>query len=77
MLLDGKEAGKSASPVMMKIKGVHGIIEPNFFADSRQWICTNIFSVPMENIQAVDIINHEEEDRSFRIEKTNIGSIIY
>jgi hypothetical protein len=76
MLVDGKESGKSASPVMMKIKGVHGIIEPNFFADSRQWICTNIFAVSMENIQEVDIVNHEDEGRSFRIEKTNVGHMV-
>ena len=58
MLLDSKEEGKSTEPVMMKIKGVNGIIEPNFFADSRKWICTNIFSVPMEDIVKVEIKNH-------------------
>ena len=76
MLVDGQESGKSAAPVMMKIKGVHGIIEPNFFADSRQWVCTNIFSVTMEKIQEVDIVNHEDEGRSFRIEKTNFGHTV-
>ncbi len=76
MLLDSKDAGKSAEPVMMKVKGVHGIIQPNFFADSRQWICTEILAVPMENIQEVQIINHENQNLSFRIEKTAIGHTV-
>ena len=73
MLLSTSGKGKSHEPVIMKIRGVYGIIEPNFFADSRQWICTNIFSVQMEKIQEVEIINHENKVRSFRIEKTNVG----
>ena len=71
MLLDSKDYGKSAEPVMMKIKGVHGIIDPNFFADPRQWICTNIFAVPLEKLIEVTIINHEDSSRSFRITKSN------
>ena len=73
MLLDSKDYGKSAEPVMMKIKGVHGIVEPNFFADSRQWICTNIFAVPLEKIQDIQIIYHEDTTRSFRVTKNNAG----
>lgn len=73
MLLSTSGQGKSHEPVIMKVRGVQGIIEPNFFADSRQWICTNIFSVPMKNIQEVDIINHDDKDQSFHIEKTNVG----
>jgi len=73
MLLDSKEEGKSTEPVMMKIKGVNGIIEPNFFADSRKWICTNIFSVPMENIVKVEIKNNYDSTRSFAVERKNYG----
>ncbi len=69
MLLDSKEFGKSADPVMMKIKGVNGIVEPNFFADYRQWICTNIFAVPMEKLLQVKIINYDDSTRSFEIKK--------
>ncbi len=69
MLLDSKEFGKSADPVMMEIKGVNGIIEPNFFADHRQWMCTNIFAVPMEKLLEVKIINHDDSTRSFKIKK--------
>ena len=58
---------------MMKIKGVNGIIEPNFFADGRKWICTNIFSVPLEKIKKIQIRNHYYSSRSFSIESKNNG----
>ena len=37
MLLDSDEEGKSTRPVMMRIKGLKGIIEPRFFADKRRF----------------------------------------
>ena len=73
MLLDSKEDGKSSEPVMMKVKGVNGIIEPNFFADSRKWICTNIFSVPLESISSVVVKNHYDSTRSFEVFYHNQG----
>lgn len=73
MLLDSKEDGKSSEPVMMKVKGVNGIIEPNFFADSRKWICTNIFSVPLESISSVVVKNHYDSTRSFEVVYHNQG----
>jgi hypothetical protein len=73
MLLDSKEDGKSSEPVMMKVKGVNGIIEPNFFADSRKWICTNIFSVPLESISSVEVKNHYDSTRSFEVVYHNQG----
>ena len=71
MLLDSKDDGKSSEPVMMKVKGVNGIIEPNFFADSRKWICTNIFSVPLEAIASVVVKNHYDSTRNFEINYSN------
>ena len=73
MLLDSKQSGKSAEPVMMKIKGLNGIIEPNFFADSRKWVCTNIFKVPLEEITSVTVINHEDSTRSFKVKSIANG----
>lgn len=71
MLLDSREDGKSTEPVMMKVKGINGIIEPNFFADSRKWICTNIFSVPLESISSVIVKNHSDSARSFEVKYNN------
>lgn len=69
MLLDSEEYGKSDIPVMMKIKGTQGIIEPRFFADKRKWMCTNIFSVPLDRIASVEVKNLEEPDLSFKVTK--------
>lgn len=69
MLLDSEEYGKSDIPVMMKIKGTQGIIEPRFFADKRKWMCTNIFSVPLDKIASVEVKNLEEPSLSFKVTK--------
>ena len=69
MLLDSKEGGKSDIPVMMKVKGESGIIEPRFFADKRKWMCTNIFAVPLERISKVEVKYFQEPIRSFTVTK--------
>ena len=69
MLLDSKEYGKSTHPVMMKLKGEHGIIEPRFFADRRKWMCTNIFAVPLERISKVDVKFFDDPTLSFTVTK--------
>jgi hypothetical protein len=69
MLLDSEEYGKSDIPVMMKIKGTQGIIEPIFFADKRKWMCTNIFALPMERIAKVDVKYYDEPYLSFSVTK--------
>lgn len=69
MLLDDAELGKSDIPVMMKIKGMQGIIEPRFFADKRKWMCTNIFRLTIDKISKVDVRFYDEPSRSFTVTK--------
>ncbi len=69
MLLDDSEAGKSDIPVLMRIKGVHGIIDPRFFADPKKWMCTNIFSLQLSDIAKVDLKFNDEPERSFTVTK--------
>jgi hypothetical protein len=69
MLLDSREDGKSDQPVLMKIKGVNGIIEPNFIVDPRKWMCTNIFALSIDQIKKVEVKNYEDPWRSFSISK--------
>ena len=69
MLLDSDEYGKSDLPVIMKIKGVNGIIEPRFFADNRKWMCTKIFEIPLNRIANVDVKYIKEPSRSFTVAK--------
>jgi hypothetical protein len=77
MLLDSKEYGKSTHPVMMKIKGEHGIIEPRFFADRRKWMCTNIFAVPLERIAKVDVRYYDDPTLSFSVTKKGTKMDVY
>ena len=77
MLLDDANEGKSDIPVMMKIKGVHGIIEPRFFADPRKWMCTNIFSLQLNQISKVDVKFLDEPQRSFSVSKNKDQLRVY
>lgn len=77
MLLDTKELGKSAHPVLMKVKGLNGFLEPRFFADPRLWACTDIFLIPMEKINRVDIKFNTEKARSFSVTKKGSDLKVY
>lgn len=77
MLLDSEEGGKSDNPVMMKIKGVSGIIEPRFFADKRKWMCTNIFRVPIDKISSVDVRFFDDPVLSFKVIKKGNQMDVY
>jgi len=77
MLLDSEEYGKSDLPVIMKIKGINGIIEPRFFADFRKWMCTEIFKLPINKITKVDVKFIKEPSRSFSISKSGSKMNVY
>jgi len=77
MLVDSKSGGKSDQPVLMKIKGINGIIEPRFFADSRKWECTNIFQVPLNKLAKVEAKFNDEPERSFTVTKNGSNMKVY
>jgi hypothetical protein len=61
---------KSDLPVIMKVKGLEGIIEPRFFADARRWICTELFSLDKNEIASVDVRLIDNPNRSFIVKKS-------
>ncbi len=71
MLLDSEKDGKSALPVLMKVRGLNGIIEPSFSADSRKWACTGIFALNIREIRKVEIRNLDDPGRSFTVNNDN------
>lgn len=77
MLIDSKDGGKSDAPVLMKIKGMNGIIEPRFFADARKWECTNIFSIPLNKLAKVEVKFNDEPERSFTVVKNGSDMKVY
>ena len=77
MLLDSDEYGKSDLPVIMKIKGANGIIEPRFFADYRKWMCTEIFKLPIAEIAKVDVKYIQEPSRSFTVTKNGSNMNVF
>ena len=69
MLLETANEGKSASPVMMKLAGMNGLIDPRFFADARQWACTEIMALQIEDIKSVKAKFYDEPYSSFELQK--------
>ena len=69
MLVETANEGKSASPVMMKLAGMNGLIDPRFFADARQWACTEIMALQIEDIKSVKAKFYDEPYRSFELQK--------
>ncbi|MES2587505.1 MAG: hypothetical protein V4622_00915 [Bacteroidota bacterium] len=69
MLLETPDE-KSDLPVIMKIKGFNGIIEPRFFSDPRRWKCTEIFSLERDEIASVDVKFYDDPTRSFSVTKS-------
>ncbi|MFM6947327.1 MAG: hypothetical protein ACKOWW_09335 [Flavobacteriales bacterium] len=67
MLLETADDGKSSIPVMMKIAGVNGVIDPRFFADPRQWACTEIMALQLDEIKSVKAKFLKEPYRNFEI----------
>lgn len=73
MLLDSKELGRSSKPVIMTIKGMHGIIEPRFYADPLKWRCTQIFALSAGDIKKIDVTYPLQPARSFSVENYGNG----
>jgi len=67
MLLETEAEGKSEDPVMMRIKGLNGIISPRFFAERKRWMCTSIFELIPEEIKSVEVNNIEQKNLSFKV----------
>ena len=63
---------KSDYPVIMKVRGLNGMIEPRFFADKRKWRCTEIFAVAREEIASVNVKFTEEKEKSFSVERNGL-----
>ncbi len=68
MLLETPD-DKSDLPVIMKVKGLSGIIDPRFFADKRKWKCSNIFNLSLDEIAQVDVKFYDVPSRSFSVLK--------
>jgi hypothetical protein len=71
MLLESASEGKSDLPVLMKVRGLNGIIEPSFIADIRSWACTEILAIPIRDIKKVEVNYLDDKGRSFSVEQNN------
>jgi len=73
MLLETPEQ-RSDLPVIMKIRGMNGIIEPRFFADARRWSCTQVFALQRDQIKEVQVKHFDVPERSFTVKNFGNGT---
>lgn len=67
MLLETPDL-KSENPVIMGMKGFSGILEPRFFADSRRFACTELFSFKRNDLSSIELTNRVVPAESFKID---------
>ncbi|MDG1158435.1 MAG: hypothetical protein P8N19_03015 [Flavobacteriales bacterium] len=68
MVLETPEEGRSSEPFITHMEGFTGFLSTRFFTDEEEWRYTGIFDYPnLEDIQKVEVIHHNEENRSFDI----------
>jgi hypothetical protein len=65
--------GVAEVPVILEMRGLHGSLDSRFTADLRTWLCTEIFSFAIDEIQSVSFTNHEDKEQSFTIERLGKG----
>jgi len=77
MLLDDAKEGKSGFPVIMRLKNMRGIIEPRFYADPLQWMCQDLISLQLTDIEEVNVKFNDEPQRSFKLTKNGNNMKVY
>lgn len=77
MLLDDREEGKSAFPVIMALSNMKGIIDPRFYADPLQWMCSDLISLQLSEISSVKVKFNDEPIRSFSVTKNGADMKVY
>lgn len=55
-------------PVITKMRGVVGVIEPRFYSDYKKWKCTTIFEISPNEIASISITNFENPKESFSVD---------
>ena len=74
MLLETPDS-KSDNPVIMGMKGFHGILEPRFFSDARRFECVGLFSYRSSDLKKVELLDRVNPDRSYLIKINSLDNI--
>ena len=69
ILLNSKKDGRSTRPVIMHDKTDPNprYFEPMFVVDRREWKCSNIFSLQLNQIESVELNFFKNQDRNFKV----------
>ncbi|MCD6347039.1 MAG: DUF4340 domain-containing protein [Bacteroidales bacterium] len=65
MMLEG-----SSAPFVVSVPGFVGYLSPRFFIEEKDWRSPNIFVYNFDDISAIESINNEDPDQSFKISQS-------
>lgn len=60
----------SNTPMVVHIPGMNGFVSSRYFTDSIEWRNKNIFNIPREAIEQVNVNWHQTQEHSFVIKNT-------
>jgi len=70
MMLEG-----SSAPFVVHIPGFVGYLSTRFFTTEREWRSQILFQSDFQGLAQVEVINNEEPDQSFQIQKSTEGTL--
>jgi len=67
MLLETPTDGRSEEPYITHIEGFTGFLNPRFFIDEKEWLSTDIFYYPNNDIAEVEVLHMTDPASSFKL----------
>lgn len=68
MLLETPEKGRSSEPFITHMEGFTGFLSTRFFTDEEEWRYTGVFDYPKLQVGEIEVIHHENPERSFSVD---------
>lgn len=67
MVLETPDGDISPDPFIMEMRGFTGCLRQRFFTDEEDWRFTGVFAYPELDFSKIEVIHHNEPERSFEI----------
>lgn len=76
MYLKSKDSN-GKTPVLTRVRGLVGIIEPRFFTDPLMWECTEVFKITPKELAWIRVTNNEDSTKSFSVYQNQDGIKVF
>lgn len=68
MVLENADGNRSKDPFIMDMQGFTGCLRQRFFTNTEDWRFTGVFTYPNLEIDKIEVLHHNEPERSFEIQ---------